>query len=49
MENENENENTKSPRRLKRAVTTVPTTSIFKKEIINPTKEKKLQTQCTTI
>ncbi len=36
MENENENENTKSPRRLKRAVTTVPTTSIFKKEIINP-------------
>ena len=36
MENENENQNTKSPRRLKRAVTTVPTTSIFKKEIINP-------------
>ena len=36
MENQNENENTKSPRRLKRAVTTVPTTSIFKKEIINP-------------
>ena len=36
MENQNENENTKSPRRSKRAVTTVPTTSIFKKEIINP-------------